>query len=81
MDSPNVHPQLKKEIKERRQISTVNDVFCYLLNTENMVPSRYDSKQRMHQTPCAGNTNKDKNIKFKLLFILLMVTWSLLLVL
>ena len=31
LDSPNVHPQLKK-IKERRQISTVNDVFRYSLN-------------------------------------------------
>ena len=31
LDSPNVHPQLKK-IKERRQISTVNDVVRYSLN-------------------------------------------------
>ena len=31
LDSPNVHPQLKK-IKERRQISTVNAVFPYSLN-------------------------------------------------
>ena len=31
LDSPNVHPQLKK-IKERRQISTVNDVIRYSLN-------------------------------------------------
>ena len=30
LDSPNVHPQLKK-IKERRQILTVNDVFRYSL--------------------------------------------------
>ena len=30
-DSPNVHPQLKK-FEERRQISTVNDVFRYSLN-------------------------------------------------
>ena len=31
LDSPNVHPQLKK-IKERRQISTVNAVSPYSLN-------------------------------------------------
>ena len=36
MDSPNVHPQLKKKDKERRQISTVNDVFLYSLNTDNL---------------------------------------------
>ena len=33
LDSPNVHPQLKKK---RRQISTVNDVFLYSLNTDNL---------------------------------------------
>ena len=31
LDSPTVRPQLKK-IKERREISTVNDVFRYSLN-------------------------------------------------
>ena len=31
LDSSNVHPQLKT-IKERMQISTVNDVFRYSLN-------------------------------------------------
>ena len=36
LDSPNVHPQLKKKDKERRQISTVNDVFLYSLNTDNL---------------------------------------------
>ena len=33
--SPNVHPQLKK-IKERRQVPTVNNVFCYSLNADNL---------------------------------------------
>ena len=28
LDSPNVNPQFKK-IKDRRQIPTVNDLFCY----------------------------------------------------
>ena len=32
LDYPNVHPQLKKKKNERRQISTVNDVFRYSLN-------------------------------------------------
>ena len=33
LDSPNVHPQLKKKKNnERRQISIVNDVFRYSLN-------------------------------------------------
>ena len=36
LDSPNVHPQLKKKDKERRQISTVNDVFLYSLNIANL---------------------------------------------
>ena len=38
LNSPNVHPQLKgkKTIKERRQISTANDVFRYSLNTYNL---------------------------------------------
>ena len=36
LDSPNVHPQYeKKKIKERRQISTVNDD-RYSLNTDNL---------------------------------------------
>ena len=29
-------PAVKKKIKERRQISTVNDVFRYSLNTDNL---------------------------------------------
>ena len=33
LDSPNVHPQLKKK---SRQISTVNDVFLYSLKTDNL---------------------------------------------
>ena len=32
---PNVHPQLKK-IKDRRQISSVNDVLSYSLNFDNL---------------------------------------------
>ena len=35
LDSPNVHRQFKK-IKQRRQISTVNDVFRYSWNTDNL---------------------------------------------
>ena len=53
LDSPNVHPQLKK-IKERRQISTVNDVVRYSLNMHwlsgiKLKHCRYDNKQRKHQ--------------------------------
>ena len=36
LDSPNVHPQYeKKKIKERTQISTVND-YRHSLNTDNL---------------------------------------------
>ena len=35
LDSPNVHPQFKKR-KKTREISTVNDVFLYSLNTDNL---------------------------------------------
>ena len=36
LDSPSVHPEFEKKIKERRQISIINDVFCYSLNTDNL---------------------------------------------
>ena len=37
LDFPNVHPQIKKKKnKEKRQISTVNDVFLCSLNTDNL---------------------------------------------
>ena len=37
LDSSNVHPRIKKKNnKERRQISTVNDVFLCSLNTDNL---------------------------------------------
>ena len=36
LDSPNVHPQLKKRQKKEANISTVNDVFLYSLNTDNL---------------------------------------------
>ena len=68
LDSPNVHPQLKKEIKERRQISTVNDV----LNTDNLVPCRHDSRQRVHQkSMCAGNTKQEKLLNLNYFLFLL----------
>ena len=41
---------------ERRQISAVNDV----LNTDNLVPCRHDSRQRVHQkSMCAGNRKQE----------------------
>ena len=68
LDSPHVHPQLKKEIKERRQISTVNDV----LNTDNLVPCRHDSRQRVHQkSMCAGNTKQEKLLNLNYFLFLL----------
>ena len=79
-----------KKIKERRQISTVNVVFRYLLNIHwlsgiKLKHCRYDSKQR--STRCVkstrNNTKKQtrKINKFELLFILVMMTGSLILVL
>ena len=52
LDSANVHPQLKKTIKERRQIST--DVFRYSLKMHwlsgiKLKHWRYYSKQRKYQ--------------------------------
>ena len=34
LDFPNVHPSEKKNIEERRQILTVNDIFRYSLNMQ-----------------------------------------------
>ena len=79
----NVHPQLKKN-NERRQISTVNDVFRYSLNMHwlsgiKLKHCRYYSKQRKHQirednrkqhTHTQKQTRKIN--KFELLFILVM---------
>ena len=84
LDSSNVHP-----IKERRQISSVNDVFCYSLNMHWLSGTilkycRYYSKQRKYQM-CEVNMKQHKKTrkinKFELLFILVMMTGSSILVL
>ena len=83
LDSPNVHPQLKK-FNERRQISAVNDVFRYSLNTDNLgwiLPLWVRQQAKKAPDACWQHETR-KIIKFELLFVLVMtMTWSLILVL
>ena len=78
-------PSTVKKIKERRQISTPNDVFRYSLNTDNRgwiltFQVRQQTRKALDACVC-WQLETRKIINFKLLFILVMMTLSLILVL
>ena len=87
LDSPNVHPQIKKKNKERRQISTVNDVFLCSLNTDNLgciltlQVRKLTKKYQMCEVHVCCHHETRKINKFELLLNLVMMTESLILVL
>ena len=89
LDSPNVHPQLKK-IKERRQIPTVNNVLSLLIEHALIMWDKIETlqvRQQAKKAPDAWSQHETtkkqrrKINKFELLFILVMMTGSLILVL
>ena len=89
LDSPNVHPQFKK-IKERRQIPTVNNVLSLLIEHalimwDKIKTLQVRQQQRKHQMREVNMKQQKKQRrkinKFELLFILVMMTDSLILVL
>ena len=81
LDSPNVHPQFKKKKNQRKMANfnlTVNDVFRYSLNTDNLgwiltLQVRQQAKKAPDHawSTCALATRKEKLLNLNYFFFLL----------